>query len=423
MTFGAGDTLPRSGIANVIEINRQNLFNLELFNSVNLDIEPSEKGITVTVTVRERWYIIPVPRVGLEERNAYDALRQGNLKRLVYGLAVDWRNLSGNNERLRVLGQLGFSQRLYIEYLYPAIFPKANIDLSLGLRYINEPEIITGTDSGSVRWNVTESEALRRTHRAEIGLTKNWGPRKQLRLRLDYTNLRFADSIYLYNPRFITNASQREWYPSLRLAYANDQRDYRSFPLRGYKYQILFRQAGLSSIGTTQFTRIGATWAQHIPLGKRWNIAYGTHHMLTFGKRVPWQEKTFIGIQTNEFRGLGYNIRGYEPYAIDGDYIHISKAEVKYALFPIKTVHIPEIPFGPFQTFPLGVYLSAFADGGRVEDRSFNNDDPFLKGEWLLGYGLGLNIIGFYDNLLRIEYSWNRLGQGGIYFHGSVSIK
>ena len=211
MTFGVGDTLSRAGLASRMQTNRDNLFNLELFNEVKIQVEAKSDGLLVKVKVSERWYIIPVPQIGLEERNAYDALRQGNLKRLVYGVAVDWRNLSGHNERLRILGQLGFSQRLYIEYSYPAIFPKANIDLTLGLRYINEPEIIFGTDSGKVQWGFIDSEALRRTHRAEIGLTKNWGPRSQLRLRLDYTNFQFADSIYQFNPTFITNENSREW--------------------------------------------------------------------------------------------------------------------------------------------------------------------------------------------------------------------
>jgi outer membrane protein assembly factor BamA len=314
---------------------------------------------------------------------------------------------------------LGFSQRLYIDYYYPAIFPKANIDFNLGLRYINDPEIITGTLAGKVQWNVIETEALRRSHRAELGLSKNWGPRKQFRLRLAATHLRFADSIFHFNPNFIGGNRLSVFYPSLRLAYHNDQRDYRAYPLKGYKYQLLFRQA----VGSFAFTRLGATWAQHIPLSRRWNVSWGTHHVVTFGGEVPWQEKLFIGIQQNEFRGLGYNVRGYEPYAIDGTQVHMTKAELKYAIFPLKTITVDRIPFKAFQTFPLGVYLTAFSDVGRVEDNSFNNDDVFLKGTWLAGYGLGLNIIGFYDNLLRVEYSRNGLGQGGFYFHGSVSIK
>ena len=423
MTFGVGDTLQRAGLAALMQANRDNIFNLELFNKVGIQVEAVSDGLNVIVKVKERWYVIPVPKLGLEERNAYDALRQGNLKRLVYGIGVDWRNMSGHNERFRIQGQLGFSQRLYIDYIYPAIFPKAKIDLNICVSYINEPEIIFGTDSGKVQWGFTETEALRRTHGAEIGLTKNWGPRSQFRLRMDYTNFRFSDSIYQFNPGFITNDNSHEWYPSLRLAYTNDQRDYRAYPLKGYKYQVFFRQAGLSGLGTTRFSRFGATWAQHIPIGKRWNIAWGTHHVVTLGKRVPWSAKSFIGIQTNEFKGLGYDLRGYEPYAIDGDYVHMTKVEGKFALFPLQTITLNQIPMESFNTFPLGVYLTAFVDGGRVDDNSFNNNDHYLKGRWLSGYGLGLNIIGFYDNLLRVEYSRNHLGQGGFYFHGSVSIK
>ena len=47
----------------------------------------------------------------------------------------------------------------------------------------------------------------------------------------------------------------------------------------------------------------------------------------------------------------------------------------------------------------------------------------YLKNQLLTGYGIGLNIIGFYDNLLRLEYSRNHLNQGGVYIHASVPIK
>jgi hypothetical protein len=145
--------------------------------------------------------------------------------------------------------------------------------------------------------------------------------------------------------------------------------------------------------------------------------------MFSFGENIPFFEKNFIGYRTGEFRGISYDVRGYDPYTIDGSFLNMTKFELKYALFPIRQMTIEQIPFKKFQTFPLGVFLTAFSDFGYVRDNTFNNQDQFLKNQLLAGYGLGLNIIGFYDNLLRIELTRNHLNQTGIYLHGLVSIK
>ena len=60
---------------------------------------------------------------------------------------------------------------------------------------------------------------------------------------------------------------------------------------------------------------------------------------------------------------------------------------------------------------------------GRIEDNTLSDFDTTFKGKNLLGYGIGLNIIGFYDMMVRVEYSRNHLGEGGIFFHSSLPIR
>ncbi|MCB0840459.1 MAG: hypothetical protein KDD99_27525, partial [Bacteroidetes bacterium] len=116
-------------------------------------------------------------------------------------------------------------------------------------------------------------------------------------------------------------------------------------------------------------------------------------------------------------------LRGYEKYALSGTFVNMNKAEIKFAIIPRQIVHLDYIPSPKFQDTPIGLYLSGFIDTGYILDRSFNNHDQFLRNTFLTGYGLGLHIIGFYDVLLRMEYSRNHLNQGGIYFHATVPIK
>jgi outer membrane protein assembly factor BamA len=424
MSFHVGDSIPKDRLDKIIERNQQNIFNLELFNRVEIQSEVVDDRLYVIIAVAERWYIFPIPQFDIEERNTYDFFQNPNLHRLVYGMNLEWRNISGRNEQLDFYGQLGFSQRLHIDYVQPAIFPKQNIDFLLSLRYIREPEIIFGTRDAKVQWGITNREPLRRTHLLKLGLRKRFNARKSLYVELGYHHYHLADSIYDYNIDFLTNGDGREYYPSLVVTYSNDQRDYKGYPLKGFKYQLLFRQTGgPASLASTGFTKLGFTWAQHLPISPRWNFSYGAHFITSIGRYQPFFEKNFIGLRREEFAGTGHNLRGYESYVIDGTLVNMNKAELKFALLPLQSIRIPEIPFINFQEFPLGVYLTAFTDMGYVTDDTFSNQDDFLKNQALLGYGVGLNVIGFYDNLLRVEYSRNHLNQGGIYIHGTVSIK
>ena len=104
-------------------------------------------------------------------------------------------------------------------------------------------------------------------------------------------------------------------------------------------------------------------------------------------------------------------------------FINLTKAEWKFGIIPYHFAHLKWIPFQKFRDLPLGLYLSAYSDAGYVRDWTFNNQDNSLKNKLLLGYGAGINFITIYDFLLRVEYSRNLLGGGGIYISTLVSIQ
>ena len=146
-------------------------------------------------------------------------------------------------------------------------------------------------------------------------------------------------------------------------------------------------------------------------------------NVFTLGKEIPYFEKSSIGLGGKDLPGISTELRGYERYAIDGSWVGMAKAEFKFALVPYQTINLKMIPIKSFRQMPFGVYLSSYADMGYVEDQTTSNFDTTLKGKGLLGYGIGLNLIGFYDMMLRIEYSRNHLGEDGIYFHSSLPIR
>ncbi len=431
LTFVKGDTIHSKNLAQILERSRNNVYNLGLFNDVTIDHYLIKDRLQFIITVKERWYIYGSPYLQVEERNSYDlvnTLLQGDFHRLVYGASLEWRNLTGRNETLTFFGQLGFSQRLSLGFRRPSL-RRNGLDHRIGIRYINQHEVIIGTEMATAQWRRVEQEPLQRSWEWYLSSRKRMGLYKALTAELHFQHYRFSDSLYAFSleggpPATLTSDTGLEYYPTLLLKYAEDRRDYQSFPLSGWKYQFMSSlSGGPITLATTSFAKLGATWAHHLPVGDRWNFAYGTQHLLTLGDSLPFFAKSFLGINRTEFVGVSTNLRGYEPYALASTYMGLVKTEWKYALIPRQIVQMEQIPLPKFQDLQLGLYLSTFFDAAYLRDDSFSGADQRFKNQLLYGYGVGINMIGLYDVLLRVEYSRNHLRQGGIYLHADLQIK
>lgn len=75
-----------------IETSRQSVQNLGLFRSVIATQEPVDGGVRVVFTVREKWYLLPYPRLSANT-DGQNAI----------GAELRWNNIGGRNESLRAL--------------------------------------------------------------------------------------------------------------------------------------------------------------------------------------------------------------------------------------------------------------------------------------------------------------------------------
>lgn len=406
--------------------SKQNIYNLGLFTKVDFAYKIDDKNVHIEFVMRERWYIFPIPYAASEERTTYDfinSLRARQWPRVVFGGSLQWRNVLGNNETLSLFAQTGFSQRFNVDFTRPALLPHQNIDFAVGANLSLKKSTICATTNAQAVWARMDAAPVQVYWGCYLQLRKRFSPRTNAYLRLQYRHFRVSDSIRAFagGDRYLPDYQHQIAYPALNVGYESDHRDVRFFPLSGYRLHVVGRYAGLRN-GSAGFGKLGLAWSHHIPLSKRWFSAYGIQSFYTIGNNIPFIEKYFLGLQTNEIKGFNEEFRGYEPYLIAGTNLHTAKAELKYALIPRQIVHIKQIPFRKFQDWPIGAYLSAFCDAGYVRDRSLTNQDTALRNELLLGYGLGLNVIGPYDLLGRLEYSRNRLGQSGFYVHFTVSV-
>lgn len=430
LTFEAGDSLRLDSIYEILTQNQRNIHNLNLFQTVQVLPVRKLDTLEIQILLKERSPLGGQPIFAIEERNSYDivgAFTSGDFHRLVYGGFGVARNLTGRGELVDLTLQWGFSRRVRLRFVRPNLWPRFNLDLRVGASYIQQPEIMVGTTRGQVQWIEVSSAPLQRSVKAFAGLNKRLGLYKNLYTELSFTHYLLDDSLYNFTlegvpHRYLTGNQGLERFIELLVMAEWDRRDWRSFPMDGFQLRLMGRAAGGPG-ATTQFAKLGATWAHHIPLTNRFNLAYGLQSLYTFGRDIPFFEKSQVGILRYEFPGISTELRGYEPYTIDGTFLNLAKTELKYAILPYQNFYWQWIPIESFRNLAFGCYLSAFVDLGYASDQSINNHDTYLKEKLLHGYGVGLNLIGIYDMLLRVECTRNHLGQSGIYLHGTLSIK
>jgi hemolysin activation/secretion protein len=118
-------------------------------------------------------------------------------------------------------------------------------------------------------------------------------------------------------------------------------------------------------------------------------------------------------------RGLGYGsnfVRGYELYVIDGQSYGLIKNTLKFNLLPTKTVRVKFLKTEKFNKIHYALYLNWFLDVGYVDNYRNSNVNP-LNNDLLVGTGFGLDLVTYYDIVLRLEASMNKEKEVGFFIH------
>lgn len=131
MTVRVGDPAD----PDALERSRQAIQDLRLFHSVSIEQSPLADGVQVRVAVREKYYVLPMPRASANSDGQYR-----------YGLGVRWWNVLGLNHTLKVTVAQGTSEqpghgsllRYHATYDAPFLFGSP-YGLGLELVHAEEP--------------------------------------------------------------------------------------------------------------------------------------------------------------------------------------------------------------------------------------------------------------------------------------------
>ncbi|HXB42498.1 MAG TPA: POTRA domain-containing protein [Puia sp.] len=412
LTFKKGDSVYLPELVKAFQLAHDQLINTLLFTSVVVSLK-GFRGYQadVEIDVIERWYIIPVPYFKPVDRNL-TVWQEHNysLSRVNYGLKYTQNNFSGRNDNVIVWLITGYSQQAEIAYDQPyadkslkngfgfSIIYSANKELDVATK--NNQQYFINADSISYAAKYLDQQfslSLRYYYRPAIK-TKHL-------FRLNFTNLIIDSSVKVYNPNYLNNNSKQVFYPeaSYQLDYANV--DYIAYPLQGVTAGGALVKRGINSAMNL--------WQLNLQSSESFSLAsktyFSTQNMAVL--KVPFDQPFY----NQQLFGYGnFYLRGLEQYVIDGEGGFAARNTFLRELFNFS---LPaRIPFLGLYRIPFRVMAKTFFDVGYVYN---NNPDPTntLAKKMLYTEGFGIDIVTSYDFVFRIEYSFNQLGQNGLFLH------
>jgi outer membrane protein assembly factor BamA len=407
MTVQEGDTLDRDALYEKLERSRLNLMNTALFNSVlvmPLYLGPGE--VVVEVTVNERWYIWPTPILEIADPNFNTWLTFRDLRRLNYGAYMYHYNFRGRNETLYIQAQFGYTRQFGLFYRAPFVDKAQRWGVSLGGSYRQQNEITLGTvDNVRVLHAAPDGSARDEVQgRMEVSLRKAYYLKHIWRIGYDQATL--LDTV---TPDYFARGAANTRFLTLGYSLIWDKRDLRMYPRSGHLTELRLDRYGLGMLdeNAPDITTVVGTV-------KKW---WRTSDRITLA--MSMRGKATIGTPPYHVQeGLGYRhyVRGYEYYVIDGQHNVLGRANAILQLVKPREYRLEAVPMEAFRTLYFALYLNAYVDAGHVWDDLYGAMNP-LGNNWLGGYGLGLDLVTSYDQVLRGEYSVNLLGEHGFFLH------
>lgn len=401
-----GDSLCWHELVEKIKQSEKNLMNLSLFHFVNIDykIINSEKNfnnVKIIIKIAERWYIWPMPITLIEERNINEWWKNKNLEKLSYGMSLLVENFRGRNETLSIGAQTGFNEQYNIVYQIPNMNSKQNIGLGFSANYVREHNIIYNSIDNHPIWLKADNEHIFENIFLQLALTQRQGIFKSHTLRLQFNNLWISDTLFNVQSLFIENVNKSTSYFTFSYFLKHDYRDYKHYPLEGHYFDIEVSKRGLPILSNNNVS----TLQVYSNLRKYWKIHESLYYACGMTTQLRFDKnKSFL---FNKALGYGRDyLRGYENYVIDGQNFALIKSNIKYNIVKPNIKNIKFIPWTKFNTIPYAFYLNVHTDFAYVWDKYYYANNP-LSNTALLGYGIGIDFVTYYNSTYRFDVSRN----------------
>jgi Surface antigen variable number repeat len=409
LPFAAGDSLDWKLYTEYLERAKANLLNTSLFNFVSVSpIYIQNNQVIINTSVTERWYIYPLPIFELAETNFTTWWQTKDFRRTNYGGFLLWNNFRGTNQTLFATARFGYTKKFGLRYKVPYIDKNQKLGLDISANYFENYEANYLTIDNKRKFYAqiggnaqnTQVYKARLSYRNNLYLSHN--------IEVANVDVNVQDSVTIYNPDYFGNATPATNYYNAAYSFVFDKRDFKSYPLKGIIFYGYLQKDGFGFIKNNKIdvTTTGFGIEKYVKLEK--NIFF---NVLLKGKTY-WNSNVPYYL----YRGLGYGelVRGYELYVINGQSYGLLKSNLKYQILAPREINLNFIPSKKFSKLFLAIYFNAFADAAKVYDTKYSANN-FLSNKFLMGQGFGIDVVTYYDKVVRFEYTFNNIGEKGFF--------
>ncbi|WP_235114637.1 BamA/TamA family outer membrane protein [Cyclobacterium qasimii] len=398
----------------LVAADQKKIYNLQLFTTATVTpLFVGDEQVELLVSLKERWYILPSIIFNLADRNFSEWYSNQNrdFSRVNYGVKLDHNNIGGRNEKLRVIGQIGFTQAILLNYTIPYFDKNQLHGLAAKFNFYTNKNIpVRSIGNKQYFFRNPDEDILRKTLNASLTYSFRGSFYNFHYFTAGYHNTQIHEDVIIENPDYFTHDGKKLQYFLASYRYRHDNRDNVAYATQGTLLDASLTKYGLfgkDDINELEFSIMASTYKR---LGDKSHFATGISGSAFFSDNQPY---TLV-------RGIGYKpdfIRGYELNVIEGQQLIVHKNSLRYELFDVAYDISDFMPIDEFSVFPLKLYLSANFDHGYVRDANRLPQNAALTNKYLSGYGMGLDLIGMYDAVFRFEYSVNNMGTRGFFIN------
>jgi len=416
LTLKPGTRFARIDLPLILQKDTEKLVNTRLFLDVDMQVvDRSEDLVDLIIQVKERWYFFPSPIFKLADRSFNEWwVNQGrDLSRVNYGVKLYQYNFRGRRETLRLIAQFGFTKTLALNYVVPFFDQKQRNGLVFDIAYRDQKNLAYRSTDNKQTF-LEYDEILKKSFTTSLTWTHRYSFYNRHFFTFGFNHSTIADTVAYLNPNYFLEGETLQRYFTLSYLFTRDLRDYIAYPLSGHIFSLKAEKNGLGVYDDLNRFSLRASYAQYFPLKNNFYFSTRLTGVASFPKRQAYNNTEAIGYRPDD-------IRGYDLNVVEGQNYLINKITFKKLLFS-KQQSFKAIPIPQFQTIPIAVYLKTYFDSGYVDNEFTDPENRPLSNTYLFGGGFGLDIVTYYDLVVRLEYSFNNSGNSGFFLNVKADI-
>jgi outer membrane protein assembly factor BamA len=406
--FRTGEAYTLEVLVKKFEQARKQLMNTALFSDVVVAAGNTDgEKIDVIVELKERWYLFPLPYFKPVDRNINQWLFEENasLDRVNYGAKITYNNVTGRNDKFKLWLVSGYTKQ--VSFSYDRFY--LGKDMKWGMKFSfatgKNREINYNTVNDEQVFLKDENDYVRNFTNTNVELSYRRAIKTRHSIGIGFSHEQVSDTIVALNPSFFKSGRNSVCYPSIyyNLHYLN--LDFNPYPTKGYAAHVSISKSGLNNIINL--------WQLHLNGLGVWPVAKKTFVSVNAygGIKLPFKQPYF----SQRFLGYGDTfMQGFEYYVIDGVAGGYIKTGLTRELFDW-SFNRPHKKSKKAERIPVRIFGKIYGNTGYVHNPQPGENS--LSNKMLYSGGMGIDILCFYNVTFKLEWTFNSLGQNGLFLH------